>query len=87
MAVKTTLSFTDRHHQYLKDRVREGIYASISAAVSAAVERMIEDEQARDTALVAMAGEIRRRSAASRETFVDHDDVFAKALCRLESIE
>ena len=28
MTVKTTLSFTDRHHQYLKDKVGEGIYAS-----------------------------------------------------------
>ena len=85
MTVKTTLSFTDRHHQYLKDKVGEGIYASTSAAVSAAVERMIEDEQARDAALGTMADEIRRRSATSREAFVDHDDVFAQALVRLES--
>lgn len=87
MTVKTTLSFTDRHHQYLKDKVGEGIYASISAAVSAAVERMIEDEQASDAGLGAMADEIRRRSATSREEFVDHDDVFVQALSRLESIE
>lgn len=72
MTVKTTLSFTDRHHRYLKDK---------------AVEGMIEDEQAHDAALDAMADEIRRRSATSREAFVDHDDVFAQALSRLESIE
>ena len=85
MTVKTTLSLTDRHHQYLKDKVAEGIYASTSVAVSAAVERMIEDEHASDAALGAMADEIRRRFADSREAFVDHDDVLAQALGRLES--
>ena len=85
MTVKTTLSFTNRHHQYLKDKVGEGIYASTSAAVS--VERMIEDEQARDAAPGAMADEIRRRSTTSRQAFVDHEDVFTQALGRLESIE
>ena len=87
MTIKTTLSFTDRHHQYLKDKVGEGLYASTSAAVSVAVERMIEDEKARDAALGAMADEIRRRSTTPREAFVDHDDVFTQALSRLESIE
>ena len=87
MTVKTTLSFTERHHRYLKDKVGEGIYASTSAAVSAAVERMIEDEQARDAALDAMADEIRRRAATPREAFVDHDDAFAQAMNRLESID
>ncbi|MCG7521809.1 type II toxin-antitoxin system ParD family antitoxin [Ruegeria sp. Ofav3-42] len=87
MTVKTTLSFTDRHHQFLKDKVGEGVYASASAAVAAAVERMIEDEQARETALEAMADEIRRRAATPRETFVDHDTVFAAALRGLDSTD
>lgn len=60
MTVKTTISFTDRHDRYLKDKVGERIYASTSAAVSAAVERVIEDEQASDAAIGAMADEIRR---------------------------
>ena len=87
MTVKTTISFTDRHDRYLKDKVGERIYASTSAAVSAAVERVIEDEQASDSAIGAMADEIRRRSADSREAFVDHDDVLAQAMSRLESIK
>lgn len=84
MTVKTTLSFTDRHHQFLKDKVGEGVYASASAAVAAAVERMIEDEQARETALEAMADEIRRRADTPREAFVDHDSVFAAAIRGLD---
>lgn len=84
MTVKTTLSFTDRHHQFLKDKVGEGVYASTSAAVAAAVERMIEDEQAREVALTAMADEIRRRAETPREEFLDHDAAFGKALGSLE---
>ncbi|MFC3119553.1 type II toxin-antitoxin system ParD family antitoxin [Jhaorihella thermophila] len=87
MTVKTTLSFTDRHHAFLKSKVGEGVYASTSAAVAAAIERMIEDEQARETALNAMAEEIRRRVAAPRDSFVDHDTTFGAALQALERPE
>ena len=87
MTVKITFYLTDRHHQYLKDKVAEGIYASTSAAVLAAVEQMIEDEQASDAALGAMADEIRSRSTDLREAFFDHDEVFAQALSQLESGE
>ncbi|SHF39061.1 Transcriptional regulator, contains Arc/MetJ-type RHH (ribbon-helix-helix) DNA-binding domain [Ruegeria intermedia] len=87
MTVKTTLSFTDRHHEFLKSKVGEGVYASTSAAVAAAIERMIEDEQARETALNAMAEEIRRRAATPRESFVDHDTTFGAALQTLERPE
>lgn len=85
MTIKTTLSFTDRHHRFLKDKVGEGVYASASAAVAAAVERMIEDDEAREVALDAMAEEIRRRADTRREAYVEHDDVFAPALRRLDS--
>ncbi|WP_170423994.1 type II toxin-antitoxin system ParD family antitoxin [Ruegeria arenilitoris] len=84
MTIKTTLSFTDRHHRFLKEKVGEGVYASASAAVAAAVERMIEDEEAREVALDAMADEIRRRATAPREAFVEHDEVFAPAMRRLD---
>jgi len=84
MTIKTTLSFTDRHHLFLKEKVGEGVYASASAAVAAAVERMIEDDAAREVALEAMAKEIRRRASAPRDTFIEHDDVFAPALRRLD---
>jgi Arc/MetJ-type ribon-helix-helix transcriptional regulator len=85
MTIKTTLSFTDRHHRFLKEKVGEGVYASASAAVAAAVERMIEDDAAREVALDAMAEGIRRRAATPHDAFVDHDDVFAPALRRLDS--
>lgn len=79
MTVKTTLSFTDRHHRYLAERVEQGVYASHSAAVAAAVEQMMLDERGRDVALAAMADEIRARMATPRSEFVDADEAFAPA--------
>ncbi|SEA87178.1 type II toxin-antitoxin system ParD family antitoxin [Rubrimonas cliftonensis] len=77
MTVKTTLSFTERHHSYLREKVRDGVFATTSAAVAAAVERLIEDEEARETALGAMADDIRARLGTSRDDYRDIDAVFA----------
>lgn len=41
MTVKTTLSFTDRHHRFLTEKVGAGVFASQSALVAAALEQMI----------------------------------------------
>ena len=65
MAVKTTLSFTERHHGFLLAKVREGIFATQSAVVAAAVEQMIQDEAEREVALSALADEIRARAHAA----------------------
>lgn len=77
MTVKTTLSFTDRHAEFLKSKVEEGVYASTSAAVAAAVEEMIRDEMEREVALNAMADEIRARMATPREEFIDEEEAFS----------
>ena len=61
MTVKTTLSFTDRHHRFLTDKVGQGVFASQSAAVAAALEQMMRDEEERELALGAMAEEIQAR--------------------------
>ena len=79
MTVKTTLSFTDRHHRFLTEKVGQGVYASQSAAVAAALEQMIHDEEERDIALGALAEEIRARLATPRSEFVEQDDAFAAA--------
>lgn len=79
MTVKTTLSFTDRHHQFLAEKVGQGVFATQSAAVAAALEQMMQDEQERDVALSALAQEIRARMEMPREAFIDQDDAFAAA--------
>ncbi len=77
MTVKTTLSFTDRHHRYLAEKVGQGVFATRSAAVAAAIEQMMQDETERNVALLALAEEIRMRMLTPRCEFVDRDDVFS----------
>lgn len=83
MTVKTTLSFTERHHRFLLDKVGEGVFASQSAAVASALEQMMRDEEEREMALQAMSGDIRSRMATPREDYVSADDAFAGARARL----
>lgn len=80
MTVKTTLSFTDRHHQFLSEKVGQGIFATQSAAVAAALEQMMQDEVEREIALSALGQEIRDRMETPRASFIDQDDAFAAAL-------
>ena len=79
MTVKTTLSFTDRHHNFLSEKVGQGIFATQSAAVAAALEQMMQDEEEREIALSALGQEIRARMETSRAAFIDQDDAFAAA--------
>ena len=83
MTVKTTLSFTDRHHHFLSEKVGQGIFATQSAAVAAALEQMMQDEEEREAALSALRQEIRARMETPRAAFIDQDDAFVAALCTI----
>jgi len=85
MTVKTTLSFTDRHHRFLSEKVGQGVFATQSAAVAAALEQMMQDEEERNVALQALAQEIRARMETPREAFIDQDDAFAAARASIEA--
>ena len=85
MTVKSTLSFTDRHHRFLTDKVGEGVFASQSAAVAAALEQMIRDEEERTIALDAMADEIRARMRTPATEYVDPEAAFAAARARIDA--
>lgn len=79
MTVKTTLSFTDRHHKFMSAKVDEGVFASQSAVVASAIENMMRDEQERDVALAAMAEEVRARMQTARSEYVDGEQTFSAA--------
>lgn len=85
MTVKTTLSFTDRHHQFLAEKVGQGVFATQSAVVAAALEQMMQDEEERNVALQALAQEIRARMETPRDAFIDQDDAFAAARASIEA--
>ena len=79
MTVKTTLSFTDRHHRFMSAKVDEGVFASQSAVVAAAIEHMMRDELERDVALAALADEVRARMQTARSEYVDGERTFSAA--------
>ncbi len=85
MTVKTTLSFTDRHHLFLLEKVGQGVFATQSAAVAAAVEQMMQDEVEREVAISALAEEIRARLQTPRSEFVDHEQVFSSARAAIKT--
>ncbi|WP_299603368.1 hypothetical protein [uncultured Tateyamaria sp.] len=85
MTVKTTISFTDRHHRFLTDKVGQGVFASQSAAVAAALEQMMRDEEKRELALGAMAEEIRARLDMPQTDYVSAEKAFADARARLQT--
>ena len=66
MTVKTTLSFTDRHHQFLSEKVGQGVFATQSAAVAAALEQMMQDEDEREVALQAVNGKAKVSQRAAQ---------------------
>ena len=79
MTVKTTLSFTDRHHLFLSEKVGEGFFATQSAAVAAAIERMMQDEAGREVAFSTLAEEIRARLQTPRSEFIGQEQAFSAA--------
>lgn len=83
MNIRTTLSFTERHHRFLQRKVGEGVFASASAAVASAIETMMEDEAAREAALGAMADEIRARIATPAEEYLPMEGVLEETRGRL----
>jgi antitoxin ParD1/3/4 len=85
MIVKNTLSFTDRHHRLLSEKVAQGVFATQSAAVAAALEQMMQDEEDRAVALEALAQEIRARMETPRDAFIEQDDAFAPARASIEA--
>ncbi len=85
MSVKTTLSFTERHHGFLLAKVREGVFATQSAAVAAAIEQMIQDEAEREVALSALAEEIRARARTPRSEFVDRERTFSSSRATIDA--
>lgn len=84
MPVRTTLSFTQRHHDFMMRQVDEGKYATQSALVADAIEHLIRQEEARETALLAMADEIRRRMQTPRDEFITEEEAFGPAMGRVE---
>ena len=84
MTVKTTLSFTDRHHAFLQRQVEAGVYATTSAAISDAIERMIEADLEFQAHVSGLADIVRERMKTPAEEHLDAEDVFAELMAELD---
>lgn len=85
MTIKTTLSFTDRHHRLLSEKVREGVFATHSAAVASAIEQMMQDDQEREIARSALTEDIRARMQTERSEYVDDEQAFSTARAAVQA--
>ena len=79
MTIKSSVSFTDRHHDFALRKSKEGQFGSVSSVVAAGIERLMQDERERDEALDAMSSAIRARLSAPDTDWKDGvDDLFAE---------
>ncbi len=88
MTVKTAVSFTERHHQFAKQKVQEGSCASVSSLVALGIETLMREEQERGAVLAGMADAIRTRMQTPRSEFIEMDEtdtMFADIRERLRS--
>ncbi|MCF6343832.1 MAG: type II toxin-antitoxin system ParD family antitoxin [Devosiaceae bacterium] len=88
MTVKTSVSFTDRHHEFANKKAKEGVYNSVSSVVAAGIELVMQDEAEREVALKVMGDTIKRRMQTPRKEWVEmneEDALFIKAKARLQS--
>ena len=82
MTVKSTVSFTDKHHEFATRKVEEGSFASVSSVIAAGIEQLMKDEAERDAALEAMKETIHRRMATPAEEWLElnsENDPFSEA--------
>jgi antitoxin ParD1/3/4 len=83
MTMKTTLSFTDRHHAFLQRQVDAGVYATMSAAVAAAIEGMVEDDQQFQAHVAGLADVVRERMKTLDDAG-DADEVYRELMGELD---
>lgn len=74
MTVKSTVSFTDKHHQFAARKVEEGTFASVSSVIAAGIEQLIKEEGEREAILEAMKETIQRRMATPVEEWLELND-------------
>lgn len=74
MTIKTAVSFTERHHQFAKQKVQEGSCASVSSLVAQGIEHLMQEEQEREAVLAGMTEAVRARLQTPRSEFIEMDE-------------
>ncbi len=73
MTIKTSVSFTERHHRFAKQKVEEGSCASVSGLVAQGIEKLMQEEE-REAVLAGMADAVRARMQTPRSEFIEMDE-------------
>ena len=66
---------SDRHLDFIRNRIVSRMYASEDEVIAAAIEVLIEQDSELDAALVLQADEIRRRLETPPEKYMTWDEV------------
>lgn len=74
MTVKSTVSFTDKHHEFAAQKVKEGAYASVSSVIAAGIEQLMQEEAEREAALKAMQKTIQMRMQTPESDWAEFDE-------------
>lgn len=86
MTVKSSVSFTDQHHQFAQNKTKTGQHGSISSVVAAGLEALMQDEAEREAALQASAQVIAKRLETPLDEWKEGTaDLFAAARARLNA--
>ena len=82
MTVKTTVSLTDRHHSFAKEKAEAGEYATVSSVVAAGIEALMRDEEDRRLAMEAMREVIAERMKTPRSEWIEDIDALFEGIER-----
>lgn len=88
MTVKTSISFTDRHHHFIKEMVDQGTISSVSSVVALGIEKLMQEEVQKDFMLEGLAETIRSRMETPHPDWVamnESDPLFENVAKRLDS--
>lgn len=90
MTVKSSISFTDRHHQFVREKVDQGASTSVSSLVALGIEKLMQDEAEQQAMLNGLTKTIRQRMETPQSEWVtvdDTDPLFDQARARLQSLK
>ena len=86
MTVKSSVSFTERHHKFARQKVESGVYNSVSGLVALGIERLMQDEVEREIMLQNLSQTVARRMQTPKESWIavdNKDSLFENARKRL----
>ena len=74
MTFKTAVSFTERHHRFAKQKVKESYGDSVNSLTAQGTEKLMQEEEEREAVLARMAEAVQARMQTPRSEFIEMDE-------------